>query len=129
MPTRTSTALRPACWPSSAREWRPQPVSRSPPRSARTRSRPLWTVGPHGGSDIWDHTTDNLWVPDEYVKTGTTGFVKGLPRCDTNGLRPGGGDGGTNTTAQYESQHFVPLTQLQPGDMIFWGDGDDRYTT
>lgn len=172
------------------------------------------------GGAIWDHTTDNLWVPDEYVKTGITGFVKGLPRCDTDGLRPGGGDGGTNThgrntgpagpstgtrqqkvdrviaaaksqmgkgllyswgaggkggpsygihhypdnnpangddydrrgfdcsgftlyafwkgagidigantTAQYKSQHFVALTRLQPGDLIFWGDGDDRNTT
>jgi hypothetical protein len=51
----------------------------------------------YGGSNIWDHTTDNLWVPDEYVKTGITGFVKGLPHYDTDGLRPGVGDGGTNT--------------------------------
>ncbi|PRY40397.1 NlpC/P60 family protein [Umezawaea tangerina] len=169
------------------------------------------------GGVIWDHTTANLWVPDEYVKTGITGFVEGLPRCDTDGLRAGtgtevhgrntgpagpttgtrqqkvdrviaaaksqlgkgllyswggGGKGGpsygihhypdgdpangddygrfgfdcsgltlyafwkgagidigANTTAQYKSAHFVSLDALLPGDLIFWGDGDDRTTT
>src|SRR3954451_17264207 len=27
----------------------------------------------YGGSDIWDLTTDGLWVPDAYVLTGSTG--------------------------------------------------------
>ncbi|WNV88901.1 NlpC/P60 family protein [Umezawaea sp. Da 62-37] len=169
------------------------------------------------GGAIWDHTTANLWVPDEYVKTGITGFVEGLPRCDTDGLRDGSGTGthgrntgpagpttgtrqqkvdrviaaaksqlgkgllyswggggkggpsygihhypdgnpangddygrfgfdcsgftlyafwkgagidiGANTTAQYKSAHFVSLDALLPGDLIFWGDGDDRTTT
>ncbi|WP_410632241.1 hypothetical protein [Amycolatopsis sp. cmx-4-83] len=40
--------------------------------------------------EIWDFTADNLWVPDAYVKTGTDGFVGGVPRCDTDGLKPGG---------------------------------------
>ncbi|SDY44647.1 hypothetical protein SAMN05421504_105578 [Amycolatopsis xylanica] len=40
------------------------------------------------GDEIWDKTSDNLWVPDEYVKTGTEGFVSGLPHCDTDGLKP-----------------------------------------
>ena len=34
-----------------------------------------------------------------------------------------------NTTQQYKSQNFVALTQLKPGDLIFWATGDDRNTT
>ncbi|GAA1262715.1 hypothetical protein Psi02_75220 [Planotetraspora silvatica] len=45
----------------------------------------------YGGSAIWDKTTDGLWVVDYYVKTGTDGFVAGLPRCD-NTPPPAGGD-------------------------------------
>ncbi|TWP53355.1 NlpC/P60 family protein [Lentzea tibetensis] len=41
------------------------------------------------GGTIWDFTTDNLWVPDTYVKTGVDGFVQGLPRCDTDGIDGG----------------------------------------
>ena len=38
------------------------------------------------GSTIWDKTTDNVWVPDAYVKTGSSGFAPGVPRCnDTSG--------------------------------------------
>ncbi|MTD53302.1 C40 family peptidase [Amycolatopsis pithecellobii] len=33
----------------------------------------------YGGSDIWDLTTDGLWVPDAYVLTGSTGMV--MPEC------------------------------------------------
>jgi hypothetical protein len=40
--------------------------------------------------EIWDKTTDNLWVPDALVKTETDGFVAGIPHCDTDGLKPGG---------------------------------------
>ena len=40
---------------------------------------------------IWDHTTDKVWVPDQYVKTGVSGFVQGLPRCDTGSGDSGGG--------------------------------------
>lgn len=41
------------------------------------------------GSPIWDKTTDNLWVPDHYVKTGVDSFVRGLQRCD-NDPKPSG---------------------------------------
>lgn len=41
------------------------------------------------GGTIWDLTTDNLWVPDNYVRTGTDGFVQGLPHCDTDGIGDG----------------------------------------
>jgi cell wall-associated NlpC family hydrolase len=44
------------------------------------------------GSYIWDKTTDGLWVTDYYVKTGTSGFVSNMPRCDND--KPTGGPGG-----------------------------------
>jgi cell wall-associated NlpC family hydrolase len=34
------------------------------------------------GSAIWDRTTDGVWVPDHYVKTGATGYAPGVPRCN-----------------------------------------------
>jgi lysophospholipase L1-like esterase len=43
------------------------------------------------GSSIWGYTTDGYWVPDHYVKTGTDGFVSGVPRCSSIGIS--GGDG------------------------------------
>ena len=33
------------------------------------------------GSTIWDKTDDNVYVPDAYVKTGSTGFATGVARC------------------------------------------------
>jgi hypothetical protein len=33
------------------------------------------------GSTIWDKTSDGLYVPDYYVKTGYSGFAPGVPRC------------------------------------------------
>ncbi|CAM3977839.1 M23 family metallopeptidase [Nocardiopsis gilva] len=48
---------------------------------------------------IWDKTTDNLWVPDKYLKTGTDDFVQGLPRCDTDGVSAGGGGGDDSGSA------------------------------
>jgi len=44
------------------------------------------------GSTIWDRTTDALWVPDYYIKTGHSGFVDSVPRC-VNGTAPGTGSG------------------------------------
>lgn len=34
------------------------------------------------GSTLWNRTTDDLWVVDYYLSTGTNDFVEGLPRCD-----------------------------------------------
>jgi hypothetical protein len=34
------------------------------------------------GSAIWDRV-GGLYVPDHYIKTYTTGFLQGAPRCDT----------------------------------------------
>ncbi|HVK23800.1 MAG TPA: CHAP domain-containing protein [Actinokineospora sp.] len=38
----------------------------------------------YGGSNIWDYTSDHLWVVDYYVKTGFSGFNPNVPRCDSN---------------------------------------------
>ena len=46
---------------------------------------------PKYGSSIWGYTTDGYWVPDYYVKTGTTGFVPGVPRCSSLGISGGAG--------------------------------------
>ena len=42
--------------------------------------------GAVGGSSIWDYTREGYWIPDAYVKTGTTGFVAGIPRCLALGI-------------------------------------------
>ncbi|GAA1364377.1 hypothetical protein GCM10009661_14020 [Catellatospora chokoriensis] len=39
-----------------------------------------------GGSGIWDYTREGYWIPDAYVKTGTSGFVSGVPRCLSLGI-------------------------------------------
>lgn len=36
------------------------------------------------GSSLWDRTTEGLWVPDYFVRTGSNGPVPGLPRCDVD---------------------------------------------
>jgi cell wall-associated NlpC family hydrolase len=38
----------------------------------------------YSGSYLWDKTAAGLWVVDYYVKTGTTGMVSGIPRCDND---------------------------------------------
>lgn len=44
-------------------------------------------TGPsYGGSTIWDYTQDGYWIPDAYVKTGTSGFVSSVPRCISIGI-------------------------------------------
>lgn len=50
------------------------------------------------GSPIWDKTSDNLWVPDRWIVTGTKGFVDGLPKCDNDPKPNNGGNENTGTT-------------------------------
>lgn len=52
------------------------------------------------GSYIWDKTSDGLWVTDYYVRTGTSGFVSNMPRCDNDPPSGGspGSTGGSPTT-------------------------------
>jgi hypothetical protein len=45
----------------------------------------------YGGSRIWDKTSDGLWVPDYYVKTGSSSII--LNRCDTAGPSDGSSNG------------------------------------
>ncbi len=58
------------------------------------------------GSALWDLTSENLWVPDKYVKTGTDGRAAGVPDCDALPSRPG--PSGPNGSGQ-------PGTPGQPG--------------
>lgn len=87
---------------------------------------------------IWDFTTDNLWVPDNYVKTGTDGFVQGLPRCDTDGIEPGqappgnavhgrsnGPAGPATGTSAEKIQRVIDTakSQIGKGHLYSWGAG------
>jgi hypothetical protein len=44
------------------------------------------------GSAIWDKVA-GLYVPDHYIKTYTTGFLQGVPRCDAAPAPPPDQDG------------------------------------
>lgn len=35
-----------------------------------------------GGSRLWIYTSKNVYIPDYLVKTGTDGFIPGVPKCD-----------------------------------------------
>ncbi|WP_206538947.1 hypothetical protein, partial [Nocardiopsis lucentensis] len=37
------------------------------------------------GSDVWNRTTDDLWVVDHYLYTGYDGFHPDMPRCSDTG--------------------------------------------
>ncbi|MFI6291379.1 CHAP domain-containing protein [Nonomuraea sp. NPDC050790] len=50
----------------------------------------------YGGSAVWDRTGDGRWIPDYYVKTGSTGIV--MNRCDDDPM-PTGGEGNPVTPA------------------------------
>ena len=49
------------------------------------------------GSYIWDKTSDGLWVTDFYVKTGTSGSISNMPRCDNDPPTGGPTSGGSST--------------------------------
>ena len=87
---------------------------------------------------VWDLTTDNLWVPDHYVKTGTEGYVQGLARCDTDGIEPGeqppgnvvhgrsnGPAGPTTGTNAEKVQRVLDIAKAQVGKgyLYSWGAG------
>ncbi|GAA4161904.1 hypothetical protein GCM10022286_20220 [Gryllotalpicola daejeonensis] len=70
------------------------------------------------GDAVWDKTSDGLFVPDYYVRTGYSGFVPNMPRCDsdqpsgasssgggTSGGTSGGSSGGTGTATGAPSSH------------------------
>lgn len=83
---------------------------------------------------LWNHTTDDLWVPDRYVTTGTNGFVPGLPRCDTDGIhhtgtvvhgRNSGPAGPSTGTAAEKVARVVDAAESQVGQGLnyAWGGG------
>ena len=55
------------------------------PRGSRVQITCQAVGGPtYHGSSLWDRTVEGLWVPDYFLRTGTNGWVTGLPRCDTS---------------------------------------------
>ncbi len=92
--------------------------------------------GPAYGSTIWDKTTENVWVPDAYVKTGVDGFHPDLPRCDDDqppqvddcGVGHGrinGPRGSTAGTAAERVARAIAVARGQVGkDLSYsWGGG------
>lgn len=47
------------------------------------------------GSTVWDLTKDHLWIPDYYVRTGSSGFSSAIVRC---GSQPTSSPGGFDYT-------------------------------
>jgi cell wall-associated NlpC family hydrolase len=43
------------------------------------------------GSTVWDLTKDHLWIPDYYVRTGSTGFSSAIVRCGSQPTSSAGG--------------------------------------
>ncbi|KAK3307851.1 uncharacterized protein B0T15DRAFT_86811 [Chaetomium strumarium] len=54
------------------------------------------------GSSLWDKTSDNCYVADYYVKTGTSGYV--APKCSSGG-GSGGGEGTLPGLNKVQSSH------------------------
>ncbi|SDS97159.1 Phage-related lysozyme (muramidase), GH24 family [Friedmanniella luteola] len=53
------------------------------PRGSRVQITCQALGGPtYHGSSLWDRTVDGLWIPDHFLRTGTAGWVTGLPRCE-----------------------------------------------
>lgn len=87
----------------------------------------------YGGSAVWDKTTDNLWVADYYVKTGSADII--LTKCD-NTPKPVGGAGnptvpptppvGSIASAQIRDR-IVNAARTQLGTHE-WGDNCQPYS-
>jgi cell wall-associated NlpC family hydrolase len=43
------------------------------------------------GSTVWDLTKDHLWIPDYYVRTGSSGFSSAIVRCGSQPTSSAGG--------------------------------------
>ncbi|CAG7987135.1 unnamed protein product [Penicillium olsonii] len=65
------------------------------------------------GNSIWDKTSDNCYVSDYYVKTGSSGYV--TTKCGSSG--GGGSTGGKAIIAAAETQKGLPYV---------WGGGGCR---
>jgi cell wall-associated NlpC family hydrolase len=70
------------------------------------------------GSTVWDLTKDHLWIPDYYVRTGTSGFSSAIVRCGSQPTSsPGGFDYSINATldgrtAKDTANHAYPNKYL-----------------
>lgn len=85
------------------------------------------------GSNIWNKTTEGVWVTDFYVKTGYTGFVPGLARCDDDTTdvcaaghgRNNGPVGPTTGTSAEKIERIIDLAIQQTKRKLSysWGGG------
>jgi cell wall-associated NlpC family hydrolase len=70
------------------------------------------------GSTVWDLTKDHLWIPDYYVRTGSSGFSSAIVRCGSQPTSsPGGFDYTISTTldgrtAKDTANHAYPNKYL-----------------
>jgi cell wall-associated NlpC family hydrolase len=65
------------------------------------------------GDELWDKTTDNCYVADYYVKTGSSSYV--TKKCGSSG---GGGSSGTGT-----GKAIVAAAEKEKGLPYKWGGG------
>ncbi|NNG35336.1 hypothetical protein [Nakamurella aerolata] len=73
--------------------------------------------GSAAGSNIWNKTTDNLWIPDQQLKTGTDGMVEGMARCDNDQPAGGGSVGGAISRDEVISRGYFWVNQNIPYSM------------
>lgn len=81
------------------------------------------TVGEEAyGSALWDKV-NGLYVPDHYIKTYTTGFLQGAPRCDAAPPPPPDQDGDGFPAAQ-DCNDLDPA--IRPGAVEVGGNAVDE---
>jgi hypothetical protein len=81
------------------------------------------TVGEEAyGSAVWDKV-NGLYVPDRYIKTYTTGFLQGAPRCDAAPPPPPDQDGDGFPAAQ-DCNDLDPA--IRPGAVEVGGNAVDE---
>jgi hypothetical protein len=70
------------------------------------------------GSTVWDLTKDHVWIPDYYVRTGSSGFSSAIVRCGSQPTSsPGGFDYSISATldgrtAKDTANHAYPNKYL-----------------
>lgn len=71
------------------------------------------------GDSLWDKTSDNCYVTDYYVKTGSTSYV--ADKCDASG---GGGNGGGSGGGSGDGSSIVKAAEKEKGLPYVWGGGN-----